>query len=158
MALVACFPAPGAPARGDPELAADLDELAGRGTRSVAAAAIDLGANPATRFAFIGATASTRFEIGSATKALTGRGSLIPPEGITTTRAGQASGMFWVIESVPGISRTMIWHNGQTGGYSAFLALYPLAGRGVVVLANVARAAGQRRIALGLAKRRWPVA
>ena len=62
------------------------------------------------------------------------------------------SGMFWVIDSVPSTGRSMIWHNGQTGGYSAFFALFPEASRAVVVLANVALASEPERIGLGLVK------
>ena len=57
---------------GNQELAAQLSALAGRGTRSLAVALIDVGVSPTTRFAYIGAEAETRFEIGSITKALTG--------------------------------------------------------------------------------------
>lgn len=65
--------------------------------------------------------------------------------------AGQGgSGMFWVIDSVRG-NRTVVWHNGQTGGYSSFIALYPQARRAVVVLADVARESDQQRIAFGSA-------
>ncbi len=58
--------------------------------------------------------------------------------------------MFWVIDTVPGTDRTMVWHNGKTGGYSAFLALYPQTRRAVIVLANTSRAAEQQRIAMAL--------
>ena len=47
----------------------------------------------------------------------------------------------------------MIWHNGATGGYSAFLAIFPGTRRAVAVLANISRASDQQRIAAGLA--RW---
>jgi CubicO group peptidase (beta-lactamase class C family) len=59
-------------AHGDPELAAALDALASRRTRSVAAAVIDLQTESRARFAFVGADRETRFEIGSVTKGLTG--------------------------------------------------------------------------------------
>lgn len=59
-------------AQGDPELAAELDNLAGRHTRRLAAVVIDLDAAPRTRMAFIDAGPDTPFEIGSVTKALTG--------------------------------------------------------------------------------------
>jgi CubicO group peptidase (beta-lactamase class C family) len=68
-------------------------------------------------------------------------------------RPERATGMFWVIDTVPGTDRAMVWHNGQTGGYSAFLALYPQARRAVVVLSNVARATEPQRIAVALT--RW---
>lgn len=81
--------------------------------------------------------------------------SLDPIGRFESDQPERASGMFWVIDSVPGTERTMVWHNGQTGGYSSFLALYPQARRAVVVLANVARATEQERIALALS--RWLV-
>ena len=45
----------------------------------------------------------------------------------------------------------MVWHNGQTGGYSAFFALYSQARRVVAVLADTAKVHAQQRIALSLA-------
>jgi len=66
---------------------------------------------------------------------------------------GRRSGMFWVIDQAPGTDRRVIWHNGATGGYSAFMALYPRDGRAVIVLANTARPSDQQHIAFGLA--RW---
>jgi CubicO group peptidase (beta-lactamase class C family) len=83
-----------------------------------------------------------------------GSSSLAPIEGVATGGGpNRARGMFWVIESQPGTNRKMIWHNGQTGGYSAFLGLAPRSCRAVIVLANVARARDQQRIAIGLAPR-----
>ncbi len=81
-----------------------------------------------------------------------GRASLAAIDGVATGRPNRARGMFWVIDSQPGTDRKMIWHNGQTGGYSAFLGLAPRSGRGVIVLANVARSSDQQRIAFGLAR------
>jgi len=46
----------------------------------------------------------------------------------------------------------MTWHNGATGGYSAFLALFPETRRAITVLGSVSRPADQQRIALGLAE------
>ncbi|MGC8462163.1 MAG: serine hydrolase domain-containing protein [Acidimicrobiales bacterium] len=66
---------------------------------------------------------------------------------------GRSTGLFWVIDHHADSGRTMVWHNGQTGGYSAFLALYPQARRAVAVLADTANVARQQRIALGLT--RW---
>ena len=57
---------------GEDQLSAGLNTLADGRPKRVAAAAIDLSASPCVRFAFIGAAASTRFEIGSITKGLTG--------------------------------------------------------------------------------------
>jgi CubicO group peptidase (beta-lactamase class C family) len=73
--------------------------------------------------------------------------SLLPIAGDPSARD---IGMFWMIDHAPGTERTMVWHNGQTGGYSSFVALYPQARRGVVVLANVARAKVAQRVATGL--------
>lgn len=82
--------------------------------------------------------------------------SAIEPIGyFVPDQPARASGMFWVIDAVPGTDRTMVWHNGQTGGYSAFLALYPQTHRAVIVLADVARAAEQQRLAIALT--RWLV-
>jgi CubicO group peptidase (beta-lactamase class C family) len=61
------------------------------------------------------------------------------------------SGMFWMVDSLPS-GNVMIWHNGATGGYSAFLAVFPEARRAVAILASVSRPADQQRIALGLAR------
>ncbi len=82
-----------------------------------------------------------------------GNGSLIPIEGVATGGPNRTRGMFWVIESLPGTKSQMVWLNGQTGGYSSFIGLVPRSGRAVIVLANVARASDQQRIAFGLAPR-----
>ncbi len=82
-----------------------------------------------------------------------GSGSLTPIEGVASGGSNRARGMFWVIESDPRTNRKMVWLNGQTGGYSSFLGLAPHSGRAVIVLANVARARDQQRIAFGLAPR-----
>jgi CubicO group peptidase (beta-lactamase class C family) len=76
--------------------------------------------------------------------------SVAPLKGIDTGDPNRAPGMFWIIDSRPAAGRTLIWHNGQTGGYSAFFAVLPELHRAVVVLANVADAAEQQRIASGL--------
>jgi CubicO group peptidase (beta-lactamase class C family) len=65
----------------------------------------------------------------------------------------RSSGLFWIIDRHQPSGRDMVWHNGQTGGYSAFLALYPQARRAVAVLADTANTARQQRVALGLT--RW---
>jgi CubicO group peptidase (beta-lactamase class C family) len=52
---------------------------------------------------------------------------------------GRRRGMFWIVETPPAAAERMIWHNGATGGYSAFFALWPDAHRGVVVLADTSR-------------------
>jgi CubicO group peptidase (beta-lactamase class C family) len=80
-----------------------------------------------------------------------GCGSMTPVPGVQTTRPGRRSGMFWVIDALPS-GRAMIWHNGATGGYSAFLAIFPETRQAVAVLASVSRPGDQQRIALGLAR------
>jgi CubicO group peptidase (beta-lactamase class C family) len=81
-----------------------------------------------------------------------GLGSLTPIEGVATAGPNRASGMFWVIESDPGTDRKMIWHNGQTGGYSSFLGLAPHSGRAMIVLLNVSRANEQQQVVSRLAR------
>lgn len=60
---------------------------------------------------------------------------------------GRRSGMFWIIEQTTMSGRRMIWHNGRTGGYSAFLALFPDHGQGLVVLTDVSDATRSQRLA-----------
>lgn len=81
-----------------------------------------------------------------------GIGSLAPIVSVRTGGTDRFSGMFWVIDSVPGTDQTKVWHNGQTGGYSAFLALYPETRLAVVVLANLANGSQQEHIADGIAR------
>ena len=81
-----------------------------------------------------------------------GHQSVLPLDGVEADRPDRASGMLWIVDSMAGTEQTMVWHNGQTGGYSAFFVLLPAAHRAVVVLANVARATEQQRIALALAR------
>jgi CubicO group peptidase (beta-lactamase class C family) len=79
--------------------------------------------------------------------------SALPGYQMGHSKAGQA--MFWIVNTVPGSDRTEVWHNGQTGGYSAFFAVYPQTHRAVVVMADVADAGDQQRIAKHLI--RWIV-
>ena len=76
---------------------------------------------------------------------------MTPVPGVETAGPGRRSGMFWLIDSLP-TGHAMIWHNGATGGYSAYLALFPETRQAVAVLASVSRPADQQRIALGLAR------
>jgi CubicO group peptidase (beta-lactamase class C family) len=46
--------------------------------------------------------------------------------------------MHWFTSPLPGTDRTMVWHNGGTGGYRSFVALDRERGRAVVVLSDVA--------------------
>jgi CubicO group peptidase (beta-lactamase class C family) len=70
--------------------------------------------------------------------------------GVLSARPNRRSGMFWIIDPLP-TGGSMTWHNGATGGYSSFFALFPDTRQAVVVLANISRGADQERIALGLA-------
>ncbi len=45
-------------------------------------------------------------------------------------------GMGWIMDGAPGGARTIVWHNGQTGGFNSYLAFDPAAGKGVFVIAN----------------------
>jgi len=47
-------------------------------------------------------------------------------------------GMHWITSPLPGTDRTMVWHNGGTGGYRSFVALDRERGRAIVVLSDVA--------------------
>jgi CubicO group peptidase (beta-lactamase class C family) len=49
-------------------------------------------------------------------------------------------GLHWFTSPLPGTDRTMVWHNGGTGGYSAFVGLDPAKRRGIVVLSDTATA------------------
>jgi CubicO group peptidase (beta-lactamase class C family) len=84
-----------------------------------------------------------------------GHGALRPVPGYHPGQNGSLQAMFWIVNTVPGTDRTEVWHNGETGGYSAVLAVYPQARRVVVVMADVAAATEQQRIATELI--RWTV-
>lgn len=77
--------------------------------------------------------------------------SMTPVPGVMTNKPDRRSGMFWVVDSLPD-GRTMTWHNGATGGYSSFFALFPETRQAVIALANISRSSDQQRIALGLAR------
>lgn len=103
---------------------------------------------------------STATDIGMLATALLegsapGQTAIQPVGPVVPGPPNRSSGMFWVIDRHPN-GRTMIWHNGQTGGYSSLLALYPQARRAVAVLADVANTREQQRIATGLT--RWLIA
>lgn len=58
-----------------------------------------------------------------------------------------SDGLFWQCVTTPqGLHR--YWHNGQTGGYSCYLAVYPDTRRAVVILAARANANVQERLAV----------
>ena len=77
-----------------------------------------------------------------------GADSIRPLPNTAAHGASQQRGMFWCIGSAP--EGELVWHNGATGGYSAFLALRPSAHRAVVVLADKAQPARLQDIALRL--------
>ena len=70
--------------------------------------------------------------------------------GATPSAPGRRAGMFWVVEPLGEDRPTLTWHNGATGGYSAFLGVLRDERRGVAVLTDAARAPDARRIALAL--------
>lgn len=74
--------------------------------------------------------------------------SLLPIDGADT--AERRHGMFWIVQRMSQAGPRVVWHNGQTGGYSAFFALVPDAGRAVIVLSDVAQAAQTERLAIAL--------
>jgi D-alanyl-D-alanine-carboxypeptidase/D-alanyl-D-alanine-endopeptidase len=49
-----------------------------------------------------------------------------------------STALCWHVSRDPGARRTLIWHNGETGGYHAFLGFYQETGTGVVILSNTA--------------------
>lgn len=70
---------------------------------------------------------------------------LTAPEGLASALeprheydGGDRIGMHWITSPLPGTDRSMVWHNGGTGGYRSFIALDRDRGRAVVVLSDVA--------------------
>jgi CubicO group peptidase (beta-lactamase class C family) len=87
--------------------------------------------------------------------------SLTALDDVAPSAPGRAAGMFWIIEplerpdqtpapATPPTGTVLTWHNGGTGGYSAFLGLARAERRGVAVLADTGAVAEQRAIALKL--------
>jgi CubicO group peptidase (beta-lactamase class C family) len=76
-----------------------------------------------------------------------GSGALHPVPGHLIGDGPSRQAMFWVVNTLDHSKGTKVWHNGQTGGYSAFIAVYPKAHRAVVVMADLARAVEQQRVA-----------
>lgn len=102
-------------------------------------------------YAPAGGVASTvadlsRLSVGLLTASAPGSESL-KPLAEADTGQDRRSGMFWIIDESPEPGRRRIWHNGQTGGYSAFLALFPDHGQGLVVLTDVSDTARTQRLA-----------
>jgi CubicO group peptidase (beta-lactamase class C family) len=86
--------------------------------------------------------------------------SLAALSDVTPSGPGRAAGMFWIIERLerrgptpgdaPGTGTALTWHDGGTGGYSAFLGVAQEPRRGVAVLADSNHGSEQRAIALRL--------
>jgi CubicO group peptidase (beta-lactamase class C family) len=80
-----------------------------------------------------------------------GSRSLDAVPGVKTESPSLETGLFWVIQARSRLGQHLVWHNGQTGGYSAFLGLFPASRRGVVALADTDRADETQHIALAVA-------
>ncbi len=89
----------------------------------------------------------TRLLVGLLDGSAPGVGALDPVLDLGAFRAGRSSGLFWVIDQPGDGAEALTWHNGQTGGYSAFIGLHRAARSGVVVLADTADAARIGRLA-----------
>jgi CubicO group peptidase (beta-lactamase class C family) len=88
--------------------------------------------------------------------------SMQPLDDVAPSAPERGAGMFWIIEPLEPLHRrepdgvaprdgsVLTWHNGMTAGYSAFLGVARAERRGVAVLADAARGAEQRAIALEL--------
>ena len=90
------------------------------------------------------------------TRTAPGNSSMNAIPGVLTSAPARRSGMFWMIDRLPAGS-VMTWHNGATGGYSAFFAIFSETQRAVAALASISRPSDLRRIALGLAARETAV-
>jgi CubicO group peptidase (beta-lactamase class C family) len=73
-------------------------------------------------------------------------GTALP--GTATAGTSRRRGMFWVIDRAG--AGELVWHNGATGGYSAFIGLRPDASRAVIVLAAKSQPGRLEEIALRL--------
>jgi CubicO group peptidase (beta-lactamase class C family) len=91
-----------------------------------------------------------RLGVALLTRTASGSSSMDPIPGAVTSRPARRSGMFWIIDSLPD-GNVITWHNGATGGYSAFFAIFPQTQQAVAALANVARPSDLQQVALGLA-------
>jgi CubicO group peptidase (beta-lactamase class C family) len=79
---------------------------------------------------------------------------------VAPSAPGRAAGMFWIVEpleprgrdldGVTGAGTVLTWHNGATGGYSAFLGIELAERRGVAVLADTSDGPQIRAVALRL--------
>ena len=62
---------------------------------------------------------------------------------------GSRVGLAWITTELEG--RTVVWHNGGTGGFGSFLGFGPESSRGIVVLTNSAHARRLDQVGMGLA-------
>jgi len=83
-----------------------------------------------------------------------GSSSMEPLDGTGTATATRRHAMYWIVDPIDPRpdGDVMVWHNGATGGYAPFLALFPGARRAVAALANTSRPSELQRIALALAR------
>ena len=58
----------------------------------------------------------------------------------------RAAALLWQLDTDPGSGRRIAWQSGQSGGYSAYLAVAPEARRAVVVLSDCAAAPITKRL------------
>ena len=74
-----------------------------------------------------------------------GSDALSALDDVAPSAPGREAGMFWIIEPLG-----LTWHNGATGGYSAFLGVARQKHRGVAVLADTGHGRQTQGIALRL--------
>lgn len=91
-----------------------------------------------------------RLAVGLLTATGPGCESLNAIDGAKSDGGDRPRGMFWIIQRTPVSGLRMIWHNGRTGGYSAFFALLPDRGQAIVVLSSVAQSSRTERLAAAL--------
>lgn len=102
-------------------------------------------------------TDMSRLATGLLTNSAPGSEALNEIKGVKSSVSGRRRGMFWVIDEHPRAKQRRIWHNGATGGYSAFLALLPETRRAVIVLSDVSQRSRTARIAADIAANTSPV-
>ena len=78
-----------------------------------------------------------------------GRGpghAALSPRGAVEISPHRLAALLWQLDADPASGRRLAWQSGQSGGYSAYLAVVPEAGRGVVVLSDCAAAPLTKRL------------
>ena len=104
----------------------DIGAFAGAG--ALRSTAWDMLTFAAAHFEFQGGSPYEGLRDSRIPRRLASRGS--------TAREGDSIALNWFVSHRG--NRTIVWHNGGTGGYRTFLGLDPAARRGVVVLTNTA--------------------